>query len=160
MRKFEKISFNQFQKDTNLTETEYEQLELPERSTRNSAGYDFYLLTDFTLLPNEIKTIPTGIKAQMNNDEVLLIIIRSSLGTKYNIRLVNQIGIIDSDYYNNESNEGHIFIKVQNEGTKILNLAKGDRIVQGIFTKYLITENEQNIQTKRTGGFGSTNKEE
>lgn len=160
MRKFEKISFNQFQKDTNLTKTEYEQLELPERSTRNSAGYDFYLLTDFTLLPNEIKTIPTGIKAQMNNDEVLLIIIRSSLGTKYNIRLVNQIGIIDSDYYNNESNEGHIFIKVQNEGTKILNLAKGDRIVQGIFTKYLITENEQNIQTKRTGGFGSTNKEE
>ena len=89
-----------------------------------------------------------------------MVVPRSGLGFKYYTRLANSTGIIDGDYYNNIDNEGHIFIKVQNEGTKILNLAKGDRIVQGIFTKYLITENEQNIQTKRTGGFGSTNKEE
>ena len=108
MRKFEKISLKEFIKDTKLTENEYNNIIMPTRATQNSAGYDFYLLEDLVLKPGEIKKVPTGIKAEMNNDEVLMIYIRSSLGFKYNLRLCNGTGIIDSDYYNNVDNEGHI----------------------------------------------------
>ena len=157
MRKFEKISLNQFIKDTKITTKEYELYNIPKRSTQYSAGYDFMALEDFTLNPNEIKLIPTGIKADMNENEVLMLYIRSSLGFKYNLRLCNQTGIIDSDYYNNENNEGHIFIAIQNEGKETVNLKAGDRFAQGIFMKYLTVDDETQINNVRQGGMGSTN---
>ena len=156
MRKFEKISLKEFIKDTGLTEKEYNEITLPQRATKNSAGYDFHLLEDLTLKPNEIKKIPTGIKAKMNNDEVLMIYIRSSLGFKYNLRLCNQVGIIDSDYYNNIDNEGHIFIAIQNEGKETITLKTNDRFAQGLFIKYLTVDDEKEIKNARTGGIGST----
>lgn len=158
MRKFEKISLEQFKQDTGLTEKEYELYHTPKRSTKYSAGYDFMALTDFTINPNEIKLIPTGIKADMNEDEVLMIYIRSSLGFKFNLRMCNQTGIIDKDYYNNKDNEGHIFVKIQNEGDKPKEFKQGENIVQGIFTKFLTIDNEDTIENERSGGFGSTNK--
>ena len=157
MRKFEKISLKQFIKDTNLTEKEYNEITLPHRATPQSAGYDFHILEDLTLKPREIKKVPTAIKANMNSDEVLMIYIRSSLGFKYNMRMCNQTGIIDSDYYNNKDNEGHIFIAIQNEGQETVNLKANDRFAQGIFMKYLTTDNEEEITSTRTGGIGSTN---
>ena len=160
MRKFEKISLKQFIKDTKLTKKEYELYSIPKRSTKYSSGYDFMALEDFTLNPNEIKLIPTGIKADMNENEVLMLYIRSSLGFKYNIRMCNQTGIIDKDYYNNEDNEGHIFVKIQNEGIKPKMFKQGENIVQGIFLNYLTTDNEEEIENERKGGIGSTNKEE
>ncbi len=66
----------------------------------------------------------------MNEDEVLFLIVRSSMGFKYNVRLCNQVGIIDKDYYNNIDNEGHIFIKIQNEGTKIILFIKVTKFVK------------------------------
>lgn len=158
MRKFEKISLGRFIKDTGLTEKEYNKYTLPQRSTKYSAGYDFVALTDFTINPDEIKLIPTGIKADMNNNEVLMIYIRSSLGFKFNIRMCNQTGIIDKDYYNNPDNEGHIFVKLQNEGTKPKEFKQGENIVQGIFLNYLTVDNEDEIEKERVGGVGSTNK--
>ena len=146
MRKFEKISLEQFKQDTGLTEKEYELYHTPKRSTKYSAGYDFMALTDFTINPNEIKLIPTGIKADMNEDEVLMIYIRSSLGFKFNLRMCNQTGIIDKDYYNNQDNEGHIFVKIQNEGNKPKEFKQGENIVQGIFTKFLTVEDEETIE--------------
>ena len=160
MRKFEKISLEQFVKDTELTKAEYNKYKLPKRSTKHSAGYDFSLLTDITISPGEIKKIPTGVKACMEPDEVLMIFIRSSLGFKYNVRMCNQVGIIDSDYYNNKDNEGHIFVKIQNEGQEEIHFNQGDNFVQGIFNKCLITDDEEEIYNERNGGFGSTNKEE
>lgn len=157
MRKFEKISLSEFIQDTKLTEKEYNEVTLPKRATNSSAGYDFHLLEDITLKPNEIKKIPTAIKVQMNPNEVLMIYIRSSLGFKYNLRLCNQTGIIDSDYYNNQDNEGHIFIAIQNEGTQTVKLKAHERFAQGIFMNYLITDNEEEITKKRQGGLGSTN---
>ena len=157
MRKFEKISLKQFIKDTGLTEKEYNEITLPHRATPQSAGYDFHILEDLTLKTGEIKKVPTAIKASMNSDEVLMIYIRSSLGFKYNMRMCNQTGIIDSDYYNNEDNEGHIFIAIQNEGQETVNLKANDRFAQGIFIKYLTADDEEEITSTRTGGIGSTN---
>jgi len=156
MRFFEKISFKQFKEDIIDDKELYNNLKLPKRSTKKSAGYDFYSPIDLVLKPNDIAKIPTGIKARMNDDEVLLVYIRSNMGFKYNVRMCNQTGIIDSDYYNNPSNEGHIFIKIQNEGTDDFMIKKDDRICQGIFIKYLTVDNEEKIDNERTGGFGST----
>ncbi len=158
MRKFEKISKEQYEKD--LKEVcNYEDIILPTRSTKHSAGYDFKSPISFILNPGESKKVPTGIKACMNEDEFLAILVRSSMGFKYNIRLCNQVGIVDSDYYNNPDNEGHIFIKIQNEGNEPLNIDKGDRFAQGIFTKYLVTDDDASTGD-RTGGVGSTGKGE
>ena len=157
MRYFEKISFKQFKKDIKDDIELYNEYQTPKRITKKSAGYDFYSLIDAVLKPNESIKIPTGIKACMNDDEVLMIYVRSSMGFKYNIRMCNQTGIIDSDYYNNETNEGHIFIKIQNEGEKDFNIKKGDKICQGIFIKYLTVDNEEKIEKERISGIGSTN---
>ena len=156
MRFFEKISFKQFEKDITSDRKLYEEYTVPKRATEYSAGYDFIALQDYVIKKHETLKIPTGIKAQMNNGEVLLLVIRSSIGFKYNVRMCNQVGVIDKDYYNNNENEGHIFIKLQNEGEEDFVVKKNNKIVQGIFIKYLTTDNEEKINIKRVGGIGST----
>ena len=156
MRKFEVISINQFNKDFKDTDTKYEDIIIPKRSTKFSAGYDFYMPYDLTIKKNEVVLIPTGIKVMLNSDEFLGIYIRSSLGFKYNLRMCNQVGIADSDYYNNTSNEGHIFVKLKNEGDNDIILKKHDRYVQGIIQKYYIVDNEKEIEDIRVGGIGSS----
>lgn len=159
-RGFEKISYEQFKKDVFDDIRLYEEYSLPKRSTKYSAGYDFFALYDFILKPGEIMKIPTGVKVQMNSDEMMMLLVRSSMGFKYNIRMCNQVGIFESDYYNNETNEGHAWLKLQNEGDKDYIVKKGDAICQGIFTKFLTIDDEKEIETIRKGGIGSTNKEE
>lgn len=149
MRDFEKISFEQFKKDVKDDRKLYEKFELPSRETSAAAGYDFYLLEDLEIKPNEIVKLPTGVKAHYGNDEMLLIIVRSSTGFKYNIRLVNQVGVIDADYYNNTDNEGHIFIKIQNEGDKTVSFKAGEAFAQGIFVKYLTTDSDRGLDRER-----------
>ena len=156
MRKFEVISINQFNKDFKDTDTKYDDIIIPKRSTKFSAGYDFYMPYDLTIKKNEVVLIPTGIKVMLNSDEFLGIYIRSSLGFKYNLRMCNQVGIIDSDYYNNPSNEGHIFVKLKNEGDNDIILKKYDRYVQGIIQKYYIVDNEKEVEDIRVGGIGSS----
>ena len=158
-RFFEKISFDQFCIDCSDDLNLYKKHELPKRSTKYSAGYDFYSLSNIILKPGESKKIPTGVKVSMNNDEVLFLLVRSSMGFKYNIRMCNQVGVIDKDYYGNSNNEGHIWIKIQNEGKEDFEIKIGDAICQGIFTKFLVTDNEDEITTERTDGIGSTNKQ-
>ena len=153
MRDFEKISFKQFAKDVKDDIELYNNYKLPKRDSDSTAGYDIYLLEDIKLKPNEIKKIPTGLKSFFEKDEVLLIVVRSSMGFKYNVRLCNQVGVIDADYYNNEDNEGHIWLRVQNEGDKMVEFSKGDAIAQGIFMKYLTTNNDDTLKIKRRSDY-------
>ena len=157
MRFFEKISFEQFKKDICDDIEFYNNYELPRRGSKNSCGYDFFAIEDMILQPGEIKKIPTGYKAKFMNDEALLLVVRSSMGFKYNVRMCNQVGVIDSDYYNNDSNEGHMWVALKNEGDKDYIINKGDAYSQGIFIKYLTVGDE--VSSVRTGGIGSTSKE-
>ncbi len=159
MRKFFKVSLDEFISADLGDSKDYDNYLLPRRSTKYSAGYDFKAIKDFTLAPLEKITIPTGVRVCMEKDEVLMIFIRSSLGFKYDLCLCNQVGIIDSDYFNNASNGGHIFIKIKNEGDKTVTIKKGDNFAQGIFIKYLTIDDEDEIVTVRSGGIGSTDKE-
>ena len=153
MRDFEKISFEQFKKDVADDKDLYNKYKLPQRDSDSTAGYDIYLLEDLIIEPNEIKKIPTGIKSFFGRDEVLFLIVRSSTGFKYNIRLCNQVGVIDADYYNNKNNEGHMWIKIQNEGNERVIIPKGEAIVQGIFLNYLTTRSDRNIEIERTSDY-------
>ena len=157
MRYFEKISFEQFAKDVKEDNTLYNEYSFPKRATKNSAGYDFFAIKDYVIKPNEIVKIPTGYKATFESDEMLMLVVRSSMGFKYNVRLTNQVGIIESDYYNNLDNEGHMWICLQNHGDKEYIINKGDAYVQGIFVKFLTTDDDK-ADAVRTGGIGSTNK--
>jgi dUTP pyrophosphatase len=167
IRGFEKISENQFNKDfAEIIELYhdddenpiiYSEIKLPQRATAKSAGYDVYSPTYFRLLPNEEIKLPTGIKAYMQDDEVLKAYPRSGLGFKYYLRFANTIPVIDADYINSD-NEGHIWIKLRNEGTKIMRIDKGEAICQVIFEKYLLADGDNYTGKERNGGFGSTSK--
>lgn len=152
-------------------------IHLPKRATKNAAGYDFEAAEDI-VLPSIWKQIiahftkgaaasekivkpvlvPTGIKSYMDNDEYLQLANRSSNPLKRFITLSNGIGVIDSDYYNNPDNEGHIMFQFSNFGLTDLTIKKGERIGQGIFLPFLKADNDD-ADTERTGGFGSSGKQ-
>ena len=162
--KFEKVSFEQFceaYKDTFGGSDEeiknvYESVKLPRRATAGSAGYDFYTPVAIHLEPGQTVKIPTGIRARMKTDWVLMVFPRSGLGFKFRLQLNNTVGVIDSDYYNSD-NEGHIFIKITNDSNegRTVDVAEGGGFAQGIFMPYGITEDDD-VTDERNGGFGST----
>ena len=132
-------------------------LELPRRRTGSSAGYDLAAAEPVELEPGQVALIPTGLKAYMQQDEVLMLYIRSSLAIKHQLVLMNQVGIIDADYFDNPENEGHIRIAVCNLGTEPFIVEKGMRIAQGIFMRYLTVDGDSPGEGNvRSGGFGST----
>ena len=136
----------------------YEDIKLPLRATKYSAGYDFYSPFDFTLKPGETIKIPTGIRAKMREDYALFLLPRSGLGFKYRLQLHNTIGLIDADYFYSD-NEGHIFAKITNDSNegKVISVKKGEAFIQGVFLSYGITEDDE-VNSIRNGGFGSTSK--
>lgn len=127
--------------------------QLPTIGTGLSAGHDFYLPESVIINPGETVLVPTGITAWMQDDEVLELHIRSSLAVKLKIRLGNSVGIIDADYYGN-----NIGAYLENFGNEVVVLDKGERVMQGIFYKYLRSANSEVLQAERTGGYGSTGK--
>ena len=178
MSKFEKVSYGEYVRGMNKciwggfngdfigtgdeeerAKTDWGEIKLPKRATSGSAGYDFFAPFAFELKVGQSITIPTGIKCCMNEGLFLGIVPRSSLGFKYTMRLANTLAIVDGDYYNNENNEGHIFIKLVNENreNKTLKVKKGEAFAQGIFFPYFLTDDD-NVTEIRTGGIGSTNK--
>lgn len=128
---------------------------LPVRSTKCSAGYDFFAPTVIIIEPHETTSLMfTDIKVQLDKDKVLMLFPRSSMGMK-GISLANTTGIIDSDYYNNKSNEGNIGFSLVNNSDKQIVIQKGEKFMQGVIVKYYITDDD-NTKGKREGGFGST----
>lgn len=154
--KFYRVSEQEFSRHSNINVLE---IELPKRGTHLSAGYDFIAYEDITIKPGETKTIPTGIKAEIKNNQFLAILPRSGHGFKYRLQLDNTVGVIDADYFNNSDNEGHIFVKLTNDTkeNKELIIKKGQGFCQGIFITYDIVEDDETFN-ERVGGTGSTDK--
>lgn len=134
-------------------------INLPKRATRNSAAYDIEAAEDIVLEPFEKGSKPnlikTGLKAYMQSDEVLMIVPRSSSPKKQGILFPHSMGVIDSDYYGNESNDGHIFVQCINIKDEPVEIKKGEKIAQAYFQKFLVTDDDV-AEGTRTGGFGST----
>lgn len=128
---------------------------LPTAGTSRAMAYDFYSTGEWRVPPNAVVKIWTDVKAYMQDDECLIINVRSSMGGKF--MLANTQGWIDMDYYSNESNDGNIGIFLKNISDEVQVVNKGDRIAQGVFIKYLPADSG-NTDNIRKGGFGSTNK--
>ena len=136
-------------------------INLPERKTKYSAGYDVEAAED-TIVPAfkpgmKPTLIKTGLKAYCPEDEYYMLVNRSSNPGKKGLVMANSLGIVDSDYYGNESNDGHFMFAFFNCSDHDVVIKKGDAIGQVVFTKYLIVDND-NATGVRTGGFGSTGK--
>ena len=132
-------------------------IHLPQRKTGASTGYDFAAVETVEIASGACVLVPTGVKAYMQPDEVLLIYIRSSTALKKHLMLMNSVGVIDADYYGNAENEGHIYIPLYNYGRTPVCITAGERIAQGIFTHYLTVDGDTAGQGRtRAGGFGST----
>ena len=149
IRGFEVIS-DEFRKHPDVD------IKLPKRGSSKSARYDICTPVDIIIPPNGISdAIQTDIKAYMLDDEYLEIVPRSSIGFKKGLMLINTCGIIDSDYYNNVDNDGNIGFKFKNLTNETVKIKAGERILQGIFKKYLTIDNDD-CDIIRTGGTGST----
>lgn len=165
--KFEKISLEQWFNDVGNDSNKLNEIipiatilddivKIPTRATKGSAGYDITTPFDIDLKIGESMKVPTGLKCKVDNGWFLSIFPKSGLGFKYSLRLGNSVGIIDEDYYNNENNEGHIWVKIQNDGDKVFHLDAGKAFCQGIFLPYGITFDDES-EGVRVGGLGSTN---
>jgi dUTP pyrophosphatase len=129
---------------------------LPRRGTPQSAGYDIRLKEDLILYPGDYKLVFTDVKAFFPPDEVLKLYMRSS--APVGLILKNIVPIIDSDYYGNPKTDGNIGLSFMNVGNKTILIPKGERIVQGVFVPYYITNDDDPVNNERLGGFGSTGK--
>lgn len=138
----------------NMRKTQGE-VKLPTRGSSKAMAYDFYANDIYTVKPDEIVKIWTDVKAYMQDNECLVINVRSSMGGKF--MLANTQGWIDADYYSNESNDGNIGIFLKNISDKEIIINKGERIAQGVFLNFLVADNG-NTDKNRTGGFGSSGK--
>lgn len=136
----------------------YYDIQLPVRADPRSAGYDLFLPKDILLHPAQKTLVFLDVKAYMQEDEVLQIYPRSSLGIKKGLMLSNTVGIIDSSYYSNDGNDGNIALALLNTSGKGIELKAGERIAQGVFTKFLVADNDKVLDTSRTGGMGSSGK--
>lgn len=140
---------------------EDKEINLPVRKTKFSAGYDIEAAEE-VVIPSFKKgvnptLIKTGIKAYMQDDEVLMLYNRSSNPKKKGLILANSVGVIDKDYYGNQDNDGHIMFAFYNIKDEDITIKKGEAIGQAVFQKYLVTDDDS-AEGERTGGFGSTNK--
>lgn len=130
---------------------------MPRRKTNHSAGYDFAVIKGATINPGETVHFATDIKAYMLEDEILILNVRSSIGFKKKLRLVNTQGWIDSDFYENPDNDGNIGIGLYNPNPYPVTIEDGERVAQGIFTKYLVKDrDDEDEKEERVGGIGST----
>ena len=164
--KFEKVSYESFNGDMircgfrpeDIMDA-YNNIEIPKRKTKYSAGYDFVTPVNCWIGPNKTITVPTGIKAYFRPEEAkmwhLSLYIRSSIGITRGVVIANQTGVIDADYCNNSDNEGDILIALKNTNDFPVSFMAGSRVMQGIFEIHGITSDD-NADGARTGGIGST----
>ena len=164
MRKFEVVSeehrtaFNVFTDEKKGKHKFAKDIALPVRSDDGSAGYDFFLPCDLELLPAQKTIIWTDVKCQLEPDDVMFVFIRSSLAIKQGLMLSNNVGVIDSSYYENESNDGNIGIALVNTTGKTVRMNEGERFAQGVITKFFRMDDDIPNESDRKGGIGSTGK--
>lgn len=137
-----------------------EDIKLPERSTLNSAGYDFFAIEDIIFNPKTITRVFTGVKCELMSNQVLILANRSSNPSKKGLVLLNGIGVIDADYYGNPDNDGEIAFEFYNMLDEVVEIKKGEKLGQGLILKFDKVEDDyiSDPYKTRSGGFGSTGK--
>ena len=168
--RFEKVSLQTFKQELRKCgfgwmseeeiETAWNNIKIPRRATKGSAGYDIEAPIGFHILPHDKVIVPSGLKAYFPPEQIgthyLAIVDRSSLSIKRGVNLTNQVAIIDSDYYGSEENEGCMLIALTNTNDHVVKFKAGERVVQAIICCHGVTEDDE-VDGIRHGGVGSTN---
>jgi len=141
--------------EDNFKKNDLDNIKLPTRATSGSNAYDFYSPTSLIIIHGEMVVVWTDIKVKLDEGKVLLLFPRSSIGIKKHIMLANTTGVIDSDYYSNENNDGNIGLALYNYGKDNAIIGKGERVIQGLITSSYLCDND-NVTIKRKGGIGSS----
>lgn len=160
MRKFEVATKKVVENGEEKIVPQFSETKLPEYATKHSAGADFFCAEAVTIQPMELGNKPTlvhtGVKACMEENEVLLLFNRSGNPAKLGLVLANSVGVVDADYYGNTSNDGEIMFAFYNFSKEPVTLNVGDKLGQGVFTTFLHPDNANIREVERTGGFGHT----
>ena len=127
-----------FEKVNKITED----IKLPERSTLNSAGYDFFAIEDVTIPAKKLTRVTTGVKCELMSNQVLILANRSSNPSKKGLILANGIGVVDADYYGNPDNDGEMGFEFYNILDEDIVIKKGEKLGQGIIIKFDKTEDD------------------
>lgn len=129
---------------------------MPEKKYKWDAGWDLKAAEAVTINPGEVVKVPTGIHAEIPARFCGMIVPRSGLGTKHQITLANDVGIIDSDY------RGEILVFLVNHGKDSYTIEQYDRFAQLLIVPVNLSDLwvvEKLSKTSRSeGGFGSTGK--
>lgn len=115
------------------------------------------------VFPQERILVPTGITLIIPRGYCVKVYPRSGLSTKQGLTLVNNVGIIDSDY------TGELFVSLVNLSDAEVSIAQGDKVAQIAVEKLVPTvfyeeetaelmshAGESNRKFGDSGGFGST----
>lgn len=128
----------------------------PSYANKYAAGLDIRASIDspITIKSGEVAEVPTKLAVAIPNGCFGLVTIRSGLGFKHGITLINNVGIIDEDY------RGYIGIKLVNNGKADYTIIDGDRVAQMIIIPYIqpavIFVDKLNETQRGKRGFGSS----
>lgn len=125
----------------------------PSYANDKAAGLDVRSNTDVIIHSGQVVDIETKLAMQIPKGHFGMLVARSGLAFKHQIKLINDIGIIDEDYRND------IGVRLVNEGKDSYEIKAGDRIAQLLIIPYIqvpLLYVDELEQTERKGGFGST----
>ena len=130
--------------------------EKPSYVNQFAAGLDIRSNEQVDIFPGEIVDFKTMLSMEIPNGHFGMVVARSGLSYKHQIKLINDVGIIDEDY------RGNIGIRLINEGNEPYLIEVGDRIAQMIIIPYIQVDLEYVDELSETergvGGFGHTGK--
>jgi len=130
-------------------------LPLPNRETEGAAGYDVRSAEDtLEIKPMEIRAVRTGLMMELPQGVECQVRPRSGLAARHGVTVPNSPGTIDPDY------RGELKVLLQNLGPAPVEVARGDRVAQLVFSRFEapeIVETDVISSTDRgQEGFGST----
>lgn len=128
--------------------------EKPSYANEYAAGLDIRSNEQVYIYPGEIVDIETLLAVEIPKGHFGMVVARSGLSYKRQIKLINDVGIIDEDY------RGNIGIRLINEGKEPYLIEVGDRVAQMIIIPYiqprLIYVDKLEETDRGNSGFGST----
>jgi len=131
-------------------------LPLPERATRGSAGFDLRacVIESMVLAPGQRALVPTGFALEIPEGCEGQVRPRSGLALRLGLTLLNTPGTIDSDY------RGEVSVIVINLGESPATISHGDRVAQLVIHQLAVVDtvevSEIGASARGQGGFGSS----
>ena len=130
-------------------------VELPSYGSAGAAAFDLAAAEDTLVLPGATALVPTGLVVEVPPGMFLAVFARSSTPLKRGLIVANGVGVVDPDYCGPDD---EIKVLVLNVTAAPVQVARGDRLAQGIFlpAPRVVWEEAEELAGRSRSGFGST----